>query len=137
MIRKATFTDVDVINELGTHLRSDFIKVYDIWSIINEQVDQILLLEEKEVIGFLHYVETISDFQIINIYIKKDFQNQGLGTKLISYLKIYSKPIILEVDVNNVSAINFYFANEFKIVNIRKKYYKNKSDAFTMRRELK
>ena len=42
------------------------------------------------------------------------------------------KDITLEVNVNNIPAINLYKKYNFKEVGIRKKYYNNSDDAIIM-----
>lgn len=45
--------------------------------------------------------------------------------------------ITLEVNVNNIPAINLYKKYNFKEVGLRKKYYKNTDDALIMTLNLK
>ena len=47
-----------------------------------------------------------------------------------------SKDIILEVDVNNNSAIRLYEKFGFSVISTRKKYY-NGNDAYVMKRVVK
>ena len=42
------------------------------------------------------------------------------------------KDITLEVNINNISAINLYKKYDFKEVGLRKKYYNNCDDALIM-----
>ena len=62
------------------------------------------------------------------------YKRRGLGKKLINYIlkeikKDNVKRIFLEVSLKNKQAISFYDYFGFKTINIRKKYYKDGSDA--------
>ena len=46
------------------------------------------------------------------------------------------KDITLEVNINNISAINLYKKYDFKEVGLRKKYYSNCEDALIMTKKL-
>ena len=63
------------------------------------------------------------------------FRNQRIGTRLIEYLinKYSNYKFLLEVASNNYIAIKLYENMNFKIINIRKKYY-NDIDAYVMER---
>ena len=65
--------------------------------------------------------------------VKKEYRNNGYSSLL--FYKIINKNnyknITLEVSKNNNVAINLYIKLGFKIVAIRKNYYKD-SDAFLM-----
>ena len=68
---------------------------------------------------------------------KKNKRQNKIGTKMLEELiKIAKerslKNITLEVNINNISAINLYKKYNFKEVGIRKKYYNNLDDALIM-----
>ena len=82
-------------------------------------------------IGELIYVEKKSEYEILLLYVDKNFRNQGHATFLINALisslksKKLSK-ITLEVPKSNYIAINLYRKNYFFQIGKRKDYYKNK-----------
>jgi ribosomal-protein-alanine N-acetyltransferase len=47
-------------------------------------------------------------------------------------MQIVIKPIMVEVNQNNVQAINLYKKIGFKQIDIRRKYYPNNEDALIM-----
>ena len=67
----------------------------------------------------------------MNIVVKKDFRNQGIGTLLLTNLLHFAKKshltsITLEVMDENYSAIHLYKKLGFETTGIRKNYYQNK-----------
>ena len=97
---------------------------------------------EKKLIAFLIgnliYVENVSEYEILLIYVKKSIRRKGVATKLIEFFsdiknKIKLEKIVLEVAKNNISAIKLYTNNNFKLSNVRKDYYsisEKKIDAY-------
>ena len=66
----------------------------------------------------------------------------GIGSALLQHLINFSKEqdassITLEVNENNVSAINLYKKYHFEQVGLRKKYYNNTDNAILMSLYLK
>jgi ribosomal-protein-alanine acetyltransferase len=94
----------------------------------------------KEIVGYVGLFDCGEDENIIGIAVKKPFQNNGIGTKLMKKavnfaLKQNKKSLSLEVDESNLGAKNFYEKMLFVVTNIRKNYYKG-SDAYVMFRYL-
>ena len=72
----------------------------------------------------------------MNIAIHKNYRQQGFASSLLSEVINYCKnnginKINLEVNENNIPAINLYKKLNFRIDGIRKKYYGN-NDAIIM-----
>lgn len=90
----------------------------------------------NEVIGFAGIKIIIDEADIMNIVVKKDFRNKGIGSLLLEKLMDLSKSlnlnyISLEVNEKNISAIRLYKKFNFKEIGTRKKYYKE-SNAILM-----
>lgn len=94
------------------------------------------------ILGDLFNIEKILEYEILLMYVCKDFRNKGLGTKLLKKLKennICLKKIYLEVSESNLEGISFYKKMLFTKIYTRKNYFsfKNKkSDAFVMSKNL-
>ncbi len=88
-----------------------------------------LVFQEEKILGYVFYLESYWEIEILRIGVKEEFQRNKIGTKLLNYLKSKKKEIFLEVSNLNIKAINFYKKNEFKSTYIRKKYYLDGSDA--------
>ncbi|NME35497.1 MULTISPECIES: GNAT family N-acetyltransferase [Fusobacterium] len=63
--------------------------------------------------GFLGIVE---ENYIVGIFVKEEFQNQGIGKKLIDFIKSKKENLFLNVYDKNIRAKKFYFSNDFKIL---------------------
>ncbi|MFV0289032.1 MAG: GNAT family N-acetyltransferase [Mycoplasmatales bacterium] len=90
----------------------------------------IIYLSQNEIIGYLAYKDFDISYDIYNIVIDPQYQRQQIGQQLLS--NIFDKKIVLEVKEGNQGAINFYQKNNFKIVNIKPKYYKDGQNAIVM-----
>ena len=88
----------------------------------------------NEVIGICAIQLVIDEVQINYFSVKQKSRRKGFGSYLMRYLikrceELNIKKIILEVSETNDAAINFYNHFNFFTVGIRKKYYKDGSDA--------
>ena len=90
------------------------------------------------ILGDVFNIEKISEYEILLIYVCKNFRKKNLGTRLIKKIKENNnslKKIYLEVSKNNIDGISFYKNMNFKEVDTRKNYYsiQNKNiDALVM-----
>ena len=85
------------------------------------------ILEDK-VIGYLEYSLIYDRMEIDNFSVLEEYRNNGIGTKLMSYLvslaiDLRVVNITLEVRVSNNIAINLYKKFGFREVALRKYYY--------------
>lgn len=95
-----------------------------------------------EIVGFAGIKIILDEADIMNIVIKKDFRNNGIGSLLLDYLISYSKSInlktiTLEVNEINIPAIKLYEKFDFEKLGIRKKYYNGENDAIIMSKKIK
>jgi len=89
------------------------------------------------ILGDLINIEKIAEYEILFIYVCKNFRNQGIGTKLLKKIEgidnsVCLRKIYLEVSKNNREAISFYIKMNFEKIYTRKNYYiidKEKIDA--------
>lgn len=93
--------------------------------------------QENEIIGFAGILLIIDQVNIMNIVVKKDKRNFGIGSLLLEEIIRYSKihnatSITLEVNEKNIPAIKLYEKYGFKQVGLRKKYYNNEDNAILM-----
>ena len=90
------------------------------------------------ILGDLFNIEKIIEYEILLIYVCKNFRKKSLGTKLLNKIKENNtllKKIYLEVYKNNYEGISFYTKMKFISTHTRKNYFfiKNKHiDALTM-----
>ncbi len=141
MIREAKISDLNRINDLGKLINLKYEKLFILFDILNRSYEKIFVITDKEyILGFIHIINTQDEAEIINIIIDPKFQQCGYGEKLLNYainsLDDSVKSITLEVSANNYVAQNFYEKHNFKVINVRKKYY-NDIDGYMMIRWLK
>jgi len=99
------------------------------------------VVEDINVIGYIGAYILAGQTEILNFVIDEKYQRQGIGQKLFDEILEDSKinkseSVVLEVKVNNEKGIGFYTKNGFEIVNIRKNYYADGTDAYLMLKEL-
>lgn len=66
----------------------------------------------NSIIGFIG----INKNYIEGIFIKEEYQNKGVGSKLLNYIKNLYNELYLNVYKNNNNAIEFYKKHNFNIV---------------------
>ena len=90
------------------------------------------------ILGDLFNIEKIAEYEILLLYVCKDFRKKGIGTKLLNRIEENNtrlKKIYLEVSKNNSEGIAFYSKMQFKTIYTRKNYFlinNKKIDAFAM-----
>lgn len=103
----------------------------------NKNSKYFVIINDLQLLGFGGIWFNIDEAHVMNIAIKKDFRRKHLGFKLLEYLIEFAKNsgkicITLEVNENNLPAIELYKKTGFNIVGRRKKYYDNEFDAIIM-----
>lgn len=134
MISKLTKEEVQEVTELGTMLNPNFSKLFHIENLNPNET--IYIYKENNINkGFIHIQNGLDIIDLLNIIVKPKYQNQGIGSVLIKYIidNKQDKKIMLEVRSKNINAIKLYQKYDFKIINIRKNYYKD-DDAIIMER---
>lgn len=77
------------------------------------------------------------EYEIHTIGVDPDFQARGIGRRMMTDLLDFAGPdgvVFLEVRTDNVPAIALYESLGFVQIGLRKRYYRNGADAYTMRR---
>ncbi len=149
-IRQLTKKDLKYFDNL---IRQDFLNYKEFidmgWSLkqINNQLNKITnfsygAFNNDLMISFIFgdsiNIEKKSEYEILLIYVSKNFRKKGLGTKLLKKIeenKNSLNRIYLEVSKNNLEGIAFYKKMGFKQIHTRKEYFlvgNNKSDALVM-----
>ena len=94
-----------------------------------------------EIVGFAGIKIIIDEADIMNIAVKMDKRNFGIGSMLLEKLLEIAKlsdcaTINLEVNENNLPAIHLYEKYHFERIGLRKKYYNNTDNAILMKKDL-
>lgn len=138
MISEMNLQDLEEIKDC---LLTDF---DDFWSynILKQELENgkskyFVAKQENEIVGFAGILLIIDQVNIMNIVVKKDKRNFGIGSLLLEEIIRYSKihnatSITLEVNEKNIPAIKLYKKYGFKQVGLRRKYYNNEDNAILM-----
>lgn len=137
MIRRIKESDIPFINEIVKNYDKDFMHHYTLDMYLDSDVYLMYLYEENNVIkGFIICNHLYEKMEILLLFVKDEFRNQGIGKKLVEYLYNLSEIITLEVSVENYPALHLYEKLGFKEVGRRPKYYKG-IDALIMEKVIK
>lgn len=143
LISKMNLNDLNSIKEF---LISDFDDFWN-YNILKQELEcdnsHFIVVKNKnsDILGFAGLKIIIDEADIMNIVVKKNFRNNGIGTFLLDNLISLAKnlnlcTITLEVSKNNLTAISLYKKFGFKKLGIRKNYYDNIIDGFIMSKQL-
>lgn len=136
---------LDDLNSIKDNLISDFDDFWN-YSVFKSELESdsshyLVVKDNSKIIGFAGIKVTVPDCDIMNIVVKKDFRNQGIGSLLLKELINLSKSLkvqnlFLEVNEKNRPAILLYNKFGFKKISTRKNYYKD-NNAIVMKLDLK
>lgn len=131
MVNNCTISDIDRIIELGKLINSNFDKLNNIEEIINKK-EIIGYYDNNKLVGFIIYEKLYEVIDLLYIVTDTLYRKHGIATSLMNELlkKDYER-IMLEVRCDNTNAIKLYKKFNFKIINIREKYYETQ-DAYVM-----
>lgn len=137
-IKPMTIENLSSIKDILTQEFDDFWT----YSILEQELNSssttyIIASQGNEIVGFAGFLKVVDEANIMNIVTKKSKRNIGIGSLLLQSLIQLSKEqkmtsITLEVNENNIPAINLYKKFQFEQVGIRKKYYDNTDSAILM-----
>ena len=133
-IRKICPKDSEICYELDLHS----IKLWNKRQWKNElekdYINAIGIYSNNSILGVCVFHKIYDEVEIRYLSVHPSYKRRGIGKKLI--YKIIEeckndniKKIFLEVSLNNKQAINFYNYFGFETIRVRKKYYKDGSDA--------
>lgn len=129
MIREYNKSDLERVNQLLDELSYNLTE----FDINSKFIKKVVYEDGKKILGVVIFRVLYDQIELDYIVVDKNYRRNKIGEKLINYIfenyKDYS--ITLEVNCNNIVAINFYKKMLFKIVSIRKNYYKDE-DAYLM-----
>ena len=115
---KVNEMSLDDLNSIKDILLSNFDDFWN-YNILKEELEcassyfLVAKNSNNEIVGFAGFKIIIDEADIMNIVVKKNFRKNGIGSVLLENLISLSKSlnlksITLEVNENNISAINLY-----------------------------
>ena len=142
---KVNEMSLDDLNSIKDILLSNFDDFWN-YNILKEELEcassyfLVAKNSNNEIVGFAGFKIIIDESDIMNIVVKKNFRKNGIGSVLLENLISLSKSlnlksITLEVNENNISAINLYNKFDFVKLGVRKNYYGN-SNAIIMSKKI-
>ena len=107
-----------------------------------DNVTAIGIYFNNSILGVCVLHKLFDEAEIRYLSVHPSYKRTGLGKKLIAKTfkeckKDNVKRILLEVSLNNKQALSFYDYFGFKTINLRKKYYKDGSDALLKEKNVK
>ena len=108
---------------------------------IDDELSTIYLLTDgDEILGYGGLKMVFDTAEVYNIVVDEKYRRHGYGTLVLEKLFEHAvehgaREMFLEVNENNVAAINLYTAHGFRISHMRKDYYKS-GNALILKREI-
>lgn len=135
LIRNYIKEDINNINKLGRLLHNNYDFSLNDFSFCK------VITEDNNIIGFVIYSVIYERAEIIDIVIEPKKRKKGYGIKLLNKIIDIIKEknvdnITLEVNQNNIPAINLYKKVGFEICAERKNYY-NGENGYLMKKDLR
>lgn len=131
MIRLANDSDALTIYELQRNaFQTEWWTLKEIEHDLHDERKRYMVVEEDNfVVGFVSFLLGVEEADILQIVIRSNYQNRGLGGSLLEYVHKVLKTqgitkIFLEVRESN-PARHFYEKNGYLQLSKRKKYYGN------------
>lgn len=139
MISNTSLDDKDSFYELGRLLKSNFESLFNLENILSSSYDFVYgYYIDNKLVAFIHINKMYENVDIVNIVVDSKYRRKGIGKELIEYIVNNFEDInsiMLEVNENNIPAINLYRKLNFYEVNRRLKYYGNDT-AIIMKRDV-
>ena len=140
-IKQINEKDIELCYELDSNTISLWSKEQWVQEFKKEGVKVFGLLLSNLVIGICVFHIVIAEAQINFFVVNQKYRKKGFGSYLMIYLikqceKLNIHKLVLEVSHTNVVAEKFYNRFDFSTVGIRRKYYKDGSDALLKEKKL-
>jgi ribosomal-protein-alanine N-acetyltransferase len=132
---------IDLCYELDSNTISLWSKKQWVNEFKKEGVKVFGLLVENFLIGICVFHVVLDEAQINYFVVDQKYRRKGFGSFLMDYLikrcqKANINKLFLEVSHNNITAEKFYNNFDFFTVGIRRKYYKDGSDALLKEKKI-
>lgn len=122
MIKEFKINDLDEVMKIWieTNIEAHNFVPKEYWINNFQVVKEMLPLAEvyiyKEENIIKGFIGVIDKSYIAGLFVKKEYQREGIGSSLLNYCKIKYEHIELDVFVKNKKAVNFYCKNNFRIL---------------------
>ncbi|RLD12886.1 ribosomal-protein-alanine N-acetyltransferase [candidate division KSB1 bacterium] len=141
-IRPMTEKDLETIVALEKRIFSDP------WSrssfeaeLVNKKYSYPLVMElDGKIVAYAVIWHFFEELHIANIAVHPEYRRMGLGKAFMEYILenfANAQFAFLEVRRSNKAAINLYESFGFKVLSVRKRYYRDGEDALVMVKDLR
>ena len=139
-IRKATVDDLDFLLQLETAafpIHQQTAKNSIKKSLTSPFQEVILAEDSSNKVAAATLFKYKHMLRIYSIGVAKEYQNSGIGSELLAYIKTFAsthnfQSITLEASADNTKLLNWYYQKGFKKIKTLEAYYKNSIDAIKM-----
>lgn len=132
MIRLYKDSDYESVNRLLSSFDSNIV-------LNSNPFYKCLVYDEEAILGVIVFEEIYEKVDIDYVIVNNNYRRKGVASKLLEYLIDYCKEksisnITLEVNENNIAAINLYKKYGFETAATRKNYYKEEDGLLMIRK---
>lgn len=122
MIKKLTLDKLDEVMEiwLNTNIEDHnfinqqyWINNFDLVKQMIPSAEVYIFQEDNIIKGFIGVIEKN---YVAGLFIRKKYQRQGIGQKLLDYCKYKYSLLTLDVFKRNKNALSFYYKNNFHVI---------------------
>ena len=127
-IEKMTSCDISNVKELESSQNINILSENTIKTDLKDDNYMYFIAKlNEEIVGYIAISKIFDTIDILSIVVKKEYQKQGIATKLLQFIFTLenTSKIMLEVRKSNIPAQMLYEKLEFKKIHIRKNYYSN------------
>lgn len=132
MIRKAEIKDLNQLKKLEGECFDKNIRENFEFVLSNDNYVYFVNEEQNNIIAYVGASISYEQGDILSICVDSTLRNKGIASSILKYLIEYLKDkkvnqLFLEVEEENLPAVNLYKKFGFKEINKRKNYYGNKT----------
>lgn len=142
IIREMTEQDIFEVLKIEEESFSDPWTENMFSSLTSSKIYKSFVAEENgQILGYVSVIATFYVFEIMNLAVKKDYRNLGIGKSLMEKALLTANEYkadkaLLEVRKSNFKAQSLYVKLGFKIDGCRQGYYPDGEDALLMSLDL-
>jgi len=149
LIRRCTLDDLDAVIKVNEKELPEDYPYFFYKSILDNYPEPFLIAQNNVgmIIGYIMWrvektpsldtLRYLTKAHLVSIAVTQEYRKRGVAKALLSNsmlaIKKYKiQEYVLEVRVSNISAIKLYEQFKFKVINIKKKYYRDGENAYYM-----
>lgn len=144
-IRPATEDDLGKLLEIETRVYTAPWSLQNFQSELTKPFGRLLVMTDDEtdetIAGYMVLWLLLDEAQVLNLAVDTPFRRRGIGREMIRCMvnmavKQGARRVVLDVRKSNAAAIQLYQSAKFSITQVRKRFYSDGEDAYTMSLDL-